>query len=96
MTLAEFERSLNQDRPPLEAASALAALWWLKKGDWDRAHGIVMDEESGDAAWVHAHLHRVEGDQSNAQYWYRQARKPAARVSLDSEWKAIAEALLVR
>jgi hypothetical protein len=55
-----------------------------------------MDEESGDAAWVHAHLHRVEGDQSNAQYWYRQARKPAARVSLDSEWKAIAEALLVR
>jgi hypothetical protein len=96
MTLADFELSLTHDRPPLEAGAALAALWWLKKGNWDRAHEIVMNEDSGDAAWVHAHLHRIEGDQSNAQYWYRQARQPMTRVSLDREWKAIAEALLRR
>jgi hypothetical protein len=94
VTLADFKRSLRQRQPPAGSAPALAALWWLKKGDWTRAHEIVMEADDGDAAWVHAHLHRVEGDRSNAQYWYRQARKPMAKATLDDEWEAVVTALL--
>jgi hypothetical protein len=94
VTLAEFKRSLRQNQPPARSAPALAALWWLKKGDWTRAHEIVMEADDADAAWVHAHLHRVEGDLSNAQYWYRQARKPMAKATPDDEWEAVVTALL--
>jgi hypothetical protein len=94
MTLAEFKNALSQAQPPAALAPALAALWWAAKGDWDRAHGIVMKEESRDAAWVHAYLHRVEGDLDNAGYWYRQARRPAASGPLPAEWDAIADALI--
>jgi hypothetical protein len=94
VTLTDFKRSLQQHQPPTGSAPALAALWWLKKGDWARAHEIVMEADDADAAWVHAHLHRVEGDLSNAQYWYRQARKPTADATLDEEWEAVATALL--
>ena len=94
MTPAEFRRSQSLQTPPQALAPPLAALWWLKKGDWDRAHKIVMDEDGREAAWVHAHLHRIEGDASNAAYWYRQAKRPAASGSLDEEWDAIAAALL--
>jgi hypothetical protein len=96
MDLAEFKTSLKSTSPPRGVASALKALWWAKNGDWDKAHQIVMDESGHAAAWVHAHLHRVEGDRSNAEYWYRQARKPAASGPLDKEWDAIAGALLER
>ena len=58
------------------------------------AHRLVQDESSNDAAWVHAYLHRVEGDLGNAGYWYRRAGKPVAKGSLDEEWGAIAAALL--
>jgi hypothetical protein len=94
MTLAEFKRATAKARPPAGLAPALEALWWAAKGDWDKAHGIVMKEESRDAAWVHAYLHRVEGDESNAGYWYRQARRAAASGPLDAEWDAIADALI--
>jgi len=94
VTLADFKRSLRQRQPPAGSAPALAALWWLKKGDWERAHEIVMEADDADAAWVHAHLHRVEGDLSNAQYWYRQAKKPMAKATLDDEWEAVVTALL--
>jgi hypothetical protein len=94
MTFAEFEQSLKTKSPPRGLAPAVVALWWAKKGDWDQAHTIVMNEDSRDAAWVHAHLHRVEGDAGNAAYWYRQAKKPAASGALDAEWQAIATALL--
>jgi len=60
---------------------------------WSRAHEIAQDDTT-DAAWVHAYLHRREGDQSNAAYWYRRAGKPIARGSLDEEWRTIVEALL--
>jgi hypothetical protein len=94
MTLAEFKRTTAKARPPAGLAPAVAALWWAAKGDWDKAHGIVMKEDSRDAAWVHAYLHRVEGDESNAGYWYRQARRAAASGPLDAEWDAIADALI--
>ena len=94
MTFAEFEQSLKTKAPPRGLAPAVAALWWAKQGDWDQAHTIVMNEDGRDAAWVHAYLHRVEGDAGNAAYWYRQAKKPAASGAVDAEWQAIAMALL--
>ena len=94
MTLAEFKRTLNGTTVPRGCGPALAALWWARKGDWDKAHKLVMDEDSRDAAWVHAYLHRLEGDAGNAAYWYRQARKPVADGGLDPEWDAITGALL--
>jgi len=94
MTFAEFERSLKTTAPPRGLAPAVAALWWAKRGDWDKAHTIVMDEDGRDAAWVHAYLHRVEGDAGNAAYWYRQAKKPGASGALEPEWLVIVTALL--
>ena len=94
MTLAEFKRGLAKPKPPADLAPTLAALWWAAKGGWDEAHKIVQDEETTDAAWVHAYLHRVEGDLGNAGYWYRQAGKPVATGSLDAEWERIASVLL--
>src|SRR5438270_2765995 len=94
MTLAEFKRSLSNTRPPAELGVALTGLWWAGKDDWDRAHKIVMDEGGKDCAWVHAYLHRVEGDLENAGYWYRQAGRAVATEPLDSEWDTIAEMLL--
>jgi hypothetical protein len=94
VTLTDFKSSLRHDQPPAGSATALAALWWVKKGSWERAHDIVMEADDADSAWVHAHLHRVEGDLSNAQYWYRQAKRPMATTTLDDEWEAVVTALL--
>jgi hypothetical protein len=94
MSPAEFERSLSKAAPPTGLSAALAGLWWAKKGDWERAHKLVMDEDGPEAAWVHAYLHRMEGDLPNARYWYGQARRTAATGSLDAEWDVIAAALL--
>jgi hypothetical protein len=94
MTLAELKRSVAKAAPPADLGPPLAALWWAAKGDWDKAHRIVMKEDDGDAAWVHAYLHRVEGDLDNAGYWYRRARRAAASGSLEAEWDAIATALI--
>ena len=69
------------------------ALDALQAGQWDRAHSIVQSDASADAAWIHAHLHRIEGDEGNAAYWYRRAGRPAARGSLDEERQAIVHSL---
>lgn len=94
MNAADFIASLGGAAPAPELSAPLAGLWWAAKGDWDRAHTIVQDESSRDAAWVHAYLHRVEGDLGNAGYWYRQAGQPTARDSLEAEWQRIAATLL--
>ena len=91
--MADLIASLANAVPAPDLAPPLAALWWAAKGDWDAAHKIVMNEDSKDAAWVHAYLHRVEGDLSNAGYWYRRADKPAAKDALDAEWQRIVDAL---
>jgi len=94
MTPDSFKRTTRDPAPPGELAAALEALWWAAKGDWNRAHVLVQDDPSREAAWVHAYLHRVEGDLGNAGYWYRTAGRPAASGSLEVEWDAIAAALL--
>jgi len=94
VTLAEFTSSVSKAAPPENLAPPLAALWWAANGDWDTAHKLVQDDAGRDAAWVHAYLHRVEGDLPNARYWYRAARKPEAAGALEAEWAAITAALL--
>jgi hypothetical protein len=96
VTLDAFTQSAVQSAPPSSLRAPLQALWWARKGDWERAHKLVMDDTSGDAAWVHAYLHRVEGDLPNARYWYRQAGQPVADGALDTEWSAITQALLAQ
>jgi hypothetical protein len=93
MNLAQFKHSLDGAAPP-QLAVPLFALWFAAKGDWDKAHALVMDATDEEAAWVHAYLHRVEGDLDNARYWYRLAKRPSASGALDAEWDAIVAALL--
>jgi hypothetical protein len=92
--MAEFKASVSGAAPAPGLSAPLAGLWWAAKGNWDQAHKIVQDEESADAAWVHAYLHRVEGDLGNAGYWYRRAAKPVATGSLESEWDQMVAKLL--
>ena len=94
MTPSDFKRSLAGKKPPDGLRPPLVALWWAGKDDWHKAHEIVANGEGSDCAWVHAHLHRAEGDLSNARYWYQQARRPPASGDLATERAAIAAALL--
>ncbi|MGE5779549.1 MAG: hypothetical protein ACM30D_09610 [Hyphomicrobiales bacterium] len=94
MNLAQFRNSLANPKPPPGLAPALTALWWAGKDKWEKAHNIVMDEGGKDCAWVHAYLHRVEGDLENARYWYRRAQRPVPSKAFAAEWDAIAEILL--
>ena len=96
MKVADFKAGVAGAAPAPSMAPPLAALWWAAKGDWDAAHRLVQDESSRDAAWVHAYLHRLEGDLGNAGYWYRRARRPAASAALETEWDEIATALIER
>lgn len=94
MDIKAFRESLSQSAPPDNLSIALQALWQDGKGDWTAAHDLLQAESSGDGAWVHAYLHRKEGDLSNAGYWYRRAEKPAASGPLETEWEEIVEKLL--
>lgn len=97
MTIATpeaFEKSLEAPAPPPGLAPLLEALWHERRGRWERAHDITQDIDSREAAWVHAYLHRREGDLANAAYWYRQASRPVERGSLDDEWRTLVAALL--
>ena len=96
MTPAALRRSASAAHPPAGLSPPLVALWHDAKGDWEAAHRTVMNAQSAAAAWVHAYLHRKEGDLDNARYWYRKAKQPAATGALEDEWAAIAEALLAR
>jgi hypothetical protein len=94
MTYREFDKSLEKDEPPAGISQLLMALWWDAKGDWSRAHEIAQEIESKDAAWVHAYLHRKEGNVENAGYWYGQARKPHCETAVEVEWIQIVRHLL--
>jgi len=94
MDIAAFRASLNAAAPPPGVSLALQALWRDGKGDWEGAHDLAQRDEGGAGDWVHAYLHRKEGDAGNAGYWYRRAGKPMANGSLAEEWAVIAAALL--
>lgn len=72
-----------------ELPAPLAALWWDAKGDWARAHGLVDDLETPEGMAVHAYLHRKEGAESNADYWYSRAGRKFRRATLEAEWEAL-------
>ena len=93
MIMADLKSTLSNSAPQSDLAPPPAALWWAAKGDWDAAHKIVQDESDANSAWVHAYLHRVEGDLSNAGYWYRQASQLVAKDSLETEWERIVSTL---
>jgi len=94
MTLDDFRNSLSQKTPPAGISSLLHALWFDAKGDWAGAHEIAQEVDTADGAWVHAYLHRKEGDLSNAGYWYSRAGRITPKVSLELEWEEIVKALL--
>lgn len=94
MDLDAFKASLDRETPPAGIGQAAAGLWWDAKGDWDKAHECAQAQDDRDGAWLHAYLHRKEGDGENAAYWYRRAGKPVATGALAQEWDALARALL--
>lgn len=99
MSFEELQRSVAGDaNPPAGLSPALQALWHDGRGDWNRAHQCAQDDHSRDGSWVHAYLHRKEGDLGNAGYWYSRAgrKMPATNVSLQTEWEQIARELLGR
>lgn len=97
MSFEELQQSVARDTAPSAGLPAtVQALWHDARGDWDAAHGCVQDENSRDGSWVHAYLHRKEGDLGNAGYWYARAGRtmPARSVTLEREWAEIARVLL--
>jgi hypothetical protein len=93
MSIDEF-RALGADGDPAGLSGALRALLHDARGDWTGAHDAAQSEETPDGAWVHAYLHRKEGDAGNAAYWYRRAGRPFPACSLEAEWERIAAGLL--
>jgi hypothetical protein len=94
MTLEQFRDSLSHEEPPRQLNVALSALWWDAKENWKQAHDVAGQDEGPAGAWVHAYLHRKEGDLSNAGYWYKRADKSPATGPLEQEWLEITQALL--
>ncbi|MFN6566437.1 hypothetical protein [Dendronalium sp. ChiSLP03b] len=95
MNTEEFMRLIEKQRScPQTLPIALRAMWYDKKGDWDKAHDTVQNASDADSAWVHAYLHRKEGDLNNARYWYRRSGQPEFVGELSQEWQQIASLLL--
>lgn len=94
MTVADFKRTVSDSSPPNNISLPLLALWHDARGDWEIAHETAQSVEDETGAWVHAYLHRKEGDAANAGYWYRRAGKPIATDPLGAEWERIVAALL--
>ena len=88
MSIEEFKSSLSSDTPPA-VSDYLKALWYDAKGDWERSHNIIQDIETKTGSWIHAYLHRKEGDIWNADYWYGKAGKQRPYFSLEKEWEEI-------
>lgn len=100
MSFEEFQATLDgaTATPPASLSRPLQALWHDARGDWEAAHRCAQEEKSRDGSWVHAYLHRKEGDLGNAGYWYSRADRPTPKtaVTLDDEWEAITRELLER
>lgn len=97
MTSEELKKmAIEGGEPDASLPSPLQSLWWDAREEWEKAHETCQTDDSADCAWVHAYLHRKEGDESNAQYWYNRANKQMPEASLEEEWTAIATELLKR
>jgi len=94
MTLTAFKASLSQDHPPAGINGCLVALWWDGKHNWEQAHAVAQEIETKEGAWVHAYLHRKEGDPGNARYWYNRAGRSMPDYALEKEWEEIVSQLL--
>lgn len=94
MDAQTFRSSLGAANPPAGLPATIEALWWDAKGDWTRAHGLVDELESPEGMAVHAYLHRKEGEEWNADYWYRRAGRKFHRDTLADEWEALVDGLL--
>ena len=94
MTSTEFRATLSGSTPPAGLPAPLEALWWDARGDWARAHGMVDDLSTPEGMAVHAYLHRKEGVEWNANYWYGRAGRRFHRPTLEAEWEALVEGLL--
>ena len=89
MTFDQFQESLSQSHPPPGISRHLESLWYDAKKDWEQSHNIIQDINDSKASWIHAYLHRKEGDIWNADYWYNKAGKKRPPVTLDTEWEEI-------
>jgi hypothetical protein len=94
MQFEQFSKSITAVNPPAELSAYALSLWYDAKDNWEKAHTIIQDLDDSTAAWIHAYLHRKEGDIGNAGYWYRRAGKSLPAVSLLQEWESIAKAVL--
>ena len=94
MNLQDLKESLSSPHPPANLSEYIKALWYDANGNWDKAHKLIQDINDTNASWIHAYLHRKEGDISNADYWYSKAGKNRPSVSLNTEWEQIANELL--
>lgn len=94
MNFDQFLKSLSSSQPPVSLSPYLEALWYDGKGDWEKAHTVVQDIDDRTAAWVHAYLHRKEGDIGNAGYWYNRAGRKRPDSPLSEEWEKIVKELL--
>ena len=94
MTIEEYKASLQQSEAPSHLDKPLQALWYAAQENWEKAHQLVQDEKDSESAWVHAYLHRQEGDTLNAQYWYTRASREMPDETLAQEWENIVTTLL--
>ena len=94
MDIKSFEQTINDDNPPQSVSVYLKALWYDAKGDWDKAHEMIQDIPDRKASWIHAYLHRKEGDNSNANYWYNKAGRNMPANNLQEEWEFITKEML--
>jgi len=94
MTLSEFKKSIHNATPPSNLSILLQALWFDAKGNWEKAHQLAQEVDTPEGSWIHAYLHRKEGDPGNAGYWYHRARQPVCNKALSEEWEEIANTLL--
>ncbi len=94
MDMSTFTASLSASEPPQNISVYLKSLWYDAKGDWDKAHRLIQDVDDKNAAWIHAYLHRKEGDVANSGYWYGRAGKNRSSLSLEKEWEEIVTTLI--
>lgn len=90
----EFQETLENNSPLPNWPEGLKSLWYEARGDWGASHDIAQDLHTELGSWIHAYLHRKEGDEWNAGYWYRQANRPFSKLSLDEELQEIVEFVL--